>query len=110
MEDGGADIAGQPRQVVVGLVLRPRLDLLRLILGEGRLGGDVTRDPQRVGGDLAILRRAQVVGEIAGAWRGSRLLMRTVPRLVGLRLQTLAVMAGKSCSGWPKASRLSGWT
>ena len=36
--------------------------------------------------------------------------MSTRPRLVGLRLQTLAVIAGKACSGSPKASRLSGWT
>ena len=36
--------------------------------------------------------------------------MSTRPRLVGLRLQTLAVIAGKACSGSPKASRLSGCT
>src|SRR5690554_884628 len=47
---------------------------------------------------------------MAGARRGSRPVMRTVPRLVGLRLQTLAVIAGKVSRGWPKAGRLSGCT
>jgi hypothetical protein len=36
--------------------------------------------------------------------------MLTVPRLLGWRLQTLAVNALKLCSGSPKASRLSGCT
>src|SRR4051794_37580320 len=36
--------------------------------------------------------------------------MRTVPRLVGFRLQTLAVNAGKGCSGSPNASSDSGCT
>src|ERR1700741_3538144 len=36
--------------------------------------------------------------------------MRTAPRLVGLRLQTLAVNALNACSGWPKASSESGCT
>ena len=44
----------------------------------------------------------------ASSWRA--LLMRTVPRLVGLRLHTLAVKAGKLCSGSPKASSESGCT
>ena len=34
----------------------------------------------------------------------------TLPRLVGLRLHTLAVNASKRCSGSPKASSESGWT
>ena len=34
----------------------------------------------------------------------------TLPRLVGLRLHTLAVKAGKLCSGSPKASSDSGCT
>ena len=33
-----------------------------------------------------------------------------LPRLVGLRLHTLAVIALKVCSGEPNASRLSGCT
>ena len=36
--------------------------------------------------------------------------MCTVPRLVGLRLQTLAVKAGKLCSGSPNASSDRGCT
>src|SRR3954462_5520113 len=40
--------------------------------------------------------------------RGPR--MRTLPRLVGLRLQTLAVNALNGCRGSPKASRLRGCT
>ena len=46
----------------------------------------------------------------AGALRKSAFLMVTLPRLVGFRLQTLAVKAGKSCSGSPKASSDSGCT
>src|SRR5437764_11521343 len=44
----------------------------------------------------------------ASSWRGVR--MRTRPRLVGLRLHTLAVNAGNGCSGSPKASSDSGCT
>ena len=47
---------------------------------------------------------------MAGASSKRGLLMCTLPRLVGLRLQTLAVNAGKACSGSPKASSESGWT
>jgi len=47
---------------------------------------------------------------MAGASSKRGVLMCTVPRLVGLRLHTLAVMAGKLCSGSPNASRLRGWT
>src|SRR5437762_11810531 len=47
---------------------------------------------------------------MAGASSGRRLRMRTVPRLVGLRLHTLAVKAGKRCNGSPKASSDSGCT
>src|SRR5438477_5283595 len=36
--------------------------------------------------------------------------MRTVPRLVGFRLHTLAVNAGNGCSGSPNASSDSGCT
>lgn len=36
--------------------------------------------------------------------------MRTEPRLLGLRLQTLGVMASNGCSGWPNAGRDSGCT
>ena len=36
--------------------------------------------------------------------------MRTLPRLVGFRLQTLAVKALNACSGSPKASSDSGCT
>ena len=32
-----------------------------------------------------------------------------VPRLSGRTLQTLAVKAGKGCSGWSQESRLSAW-
>src|ERR1700741_4520984 len=47
---------------------------------------------------------------MAGASWKRPLLMRTAPRLVGLRLHTLAVNAGKLCSGSPKASSDSGCT
>ena len=47
---------------------------------------------------------------MAGASAKSGLRMRTWPRLVGLRLHTLAVIAGKRCSGSPKASSESGCT
>src|SRR6478736_4642562 len=47
---------------------------------------------------------------MAGASSNLLLRMRTQPRLVGLRLHTLAVNALKGCSGSPKASRLSGCT
>ena len=47
---------------------------------------------------------------MAGAAAGSGEAMATSPRLSGRRLQTLAVIAGKACSGWPKASSDSGWT
>jgi hypothetical protein len=47
---------------------------------------------------------------MAGASSKRALVICTVPRLVGLRLHTLAVMAGKLCSGSPNASRLSGCT
>ena len=54
---------------------------------------------------------AQIVGRDARRIAGSRALrMCTLPRLVGLRLQTLAVKAGKLSSGWSKARRLSGCT
>src|SRR6476619_3114311 len=36
--------------------------------------------------------------------------MRTLPRLVGFRLHTLAVKAGKECKGSPNASSDSGCT
>src|SRR6185369_2169458 len=45
-----------------------------------------------------------------GARAGSPLWMRTLPRLVGLRLHTLAVNALNGCSGSPNASSESGWT
>ena len=45
-----------------------------------------------------------------GASAAFGLRMCTHPRLVGLRLHTLAVKASKPCSGSPKASRLSGCT
>src|ERR1700683_647876 len=44
----------------------------------------------------------------ASSKRGDR--MCTLPRLVGFKLQTLAVNAEKLCSGSPKASSDSGWT
>src|SRR4051812_5638772 len=47
---------------------------------------------------------------MAGAVRKSGPLMRTVPRLVGFRLHTLAVKAGNACSGSPNASSDSGCT
>src|SRR5689334_20816958 len=47
---------------------------------------------------------------MAGASSKRGDLMFTVPRLVGLRLHTLAVKAGKLCSGSPKASSESGCT
>src|SRR5688572_3335962 len=47
---------------------------------------------------------------MAGASSKRGLLMRTLPRLVGLRLHTLAVKAGKLCSGSPKASSERGCT
>src|SRR3990167_1894888 len=47
---------------------------------------------------------------MAGASRKLALLICTVPRLVGLRLHTLAVNAGNPCSGSPKASSESGCT
>jgi hypothetical protein len=50
------------------------------------------------------------MGAMAGAWWKSALCSCTVPRLLGLRLQTLAVKAAKSCSGSPKASSDSGCT
>src|SRR5688500_9311269 len=45
-----------------------------------------------------------------GASRGCGVRSRTWPRLVGLRLQTLAVKALNGCSGSPKASSDSGCT
>ncbi len=45
-----------------------------------------------------------------GGSAGSPARIRTLPRLVGLRLQTLAVNALNGCSGSPKASSESGWT
>src|SRR4051794_19685638 len=47
---------------------------------------------------------------MAGASSKRALLMRTEPLLVGFRLHTLAVKAGKLCSGSPKASSDSGCT
>ncbi len=47
---------------------------------------------------------------MAGASWKRLLRMRTQPRLVGLRLHTLAVKALKLCSGSPNASRLKGCT
>lgn len=47
---------------------------------------------------------------MAGAVRKSAFLICTVPRLVGLRLHTLAVKAGKLCSGSPNASSDKGCT
>ena len=47
---------------------------------------------------------------MAGASSKCGVLIWTVPRLVGFKLHTLAVMAGKLCRGSPKASRLRGWT
>src|SRR3990172_10072934 len=46
---------------------------------------------------------------IAGCARGSGLLIVTRPRLVGRRLHTEAVKAGKGCSGSPNLSSESGW-
>src|SRR6516225_1180875 len=45
-----------------------------------------------------------------GASAGSAPRMRTLPRLVGLRLHTLAVNALNECSGSPNASSESGCT
>src|SRR5512139_4199780 len=47
---------------------------------------------------------------IFGCARGSGLSMRTWPREVGRRLHTLAVNAGKGCSGSPNLSSESGCT
>src|SRR6478672_8551501 len=47
---------------------------------------------------------------MAGAAEKSAFLICTVPRLVGLRLHTLAVNAGKLCSGSPNASSDRGCT
>ena len=72
---------------------------------------DAARDAQRIGRHLAVFVGAQVVGRDGRrVLRSALLLMRTVPRLVGFRLHTLAVKAGKLCSGSPKASSDSGCT
>ena len=47
---------------------------------------------------------------MSGATSGSGPTAWIEPRLVGLRLQTLSVMAGKACNGSPKRSSDSGWT
>src|ERR1043166_6963661 len=46
---------------------------------------------------------------MAGAADGSADLSLSQPRLVGRRLQTLAVNAGNGCSGSPNLSSDSGW-
>src|SRR5437867_11006941 len=47
---------------------------------------------------------------MAGCAFGSEVLMRTWPRLVGRRLHTDGVIAGKRCSGEPNLSSDSGCT
>jgi hypothetical protein len=59
MEDRGADVARQPRELVVGLELHARLDLARRYGRQRRLRDDAPRDAQRIGGDRrssAVLR------------------------------------------------------
>ena len=62
VEDGGADVAGQPRQFVVGLKLHARPDFFRLVLNQRRHRGDAAGQAQRIGGDLAVGVGRQVVG------------------------------------------------
>ena len=45
---------------------------------------------------------------MSGASRASAERIFTLPRLVGFKLHTLAVMAEKECSGSPNDSRLKG--
>jgi hypothetical protein len=60
VEDGGADVAGQAGQFVVGLVLRAGLELLRRKTRQRGLFDDAPGQPQRLarrsGGPRPVLR------------------------------------------------------
>jgi hypothetical protein len=62
VEDGAGDVAGQARQFLVALVLHAGLVFLGREARHGRLGHDAARHAQAVGGDLAVLVGAEVVG------------------------------------------------
>ena len=62
MEDGGGDIAGQTRQLLVALVLNTGLELFGLEGRKRRLADDAPRDTQAVCCHLPVFGRAEVVG------------------------------------------------
>ena len=92
VEDGGADVAGRLRQLVVALALRrPGRNSSGVILRQRRRGDDAARDadarrPRRCRSSVG--RQVVRAGSPGGA-SGRALSMRTRPRLVGRRLQTL---------------------
>ena len=54
VEDGGGNVARQPRQVFVRLVLAPGFHSSGWCLCQRGLGHDAARDAQAVGGHLAV--------------------------------------------------------
>ena len=70
VEDRGADIPRRRDQLRVGRQLRAGPQLLRRIAGHGRLPHDPPHDPDRIGRDLAVLRRRQIVGRDHRRGRG----------------------------------------
>ena len=110
MEDRRADVAGRRRELVLALRSAP-----------GRIPpADSARAPaRRRSGARAGSNRRRRAGPRAstGSSAGSPARRQRVgarawvePRLVGRRLQTLRVIAGKSCSGSPNRSSDSGCT
>ena len=62
VEDGGGNIARQPCQLFIGLVLRARFPFLGVVACQRGLADDVARHAQAVCCHLAVVRSAQVIG------------------------------------------------
>ena len=84
--------------------------LLRPEARERRLRDDAARQPQRIDRDPPVLLRREIVrADRRRLCADRRSTAWTLPRLDGLRLQTLAVKAPKGCRPSPHLSSESGW-
>ena len=111
MEDRRADLAGRPGQVLLRRQVRAGLVFLGPVARQRGRGDDAADELQRIGGDPAVFAPPpDSSARSRAARRGRRSPHGSLPRLAGRRLHTLAVIAGKSCSGSPNLSSESGWT